>query len=324
MRWPYFTFFFVEEGVREEAAQAPKGGRRRWGAGGGVKWKGTYCTVAELNSGISPSPRASQQNAPLDKWAKSQTNLKRDSFHSAPAEEGEEREGVECGVEERSREKCQLFHPLSDSDCHWRKTDECFSDLWCFSLRIKCRLCYTGRHFENLIAQRGWARNKKIIIKRSKEIAICKAQKHPPPHTHTHYCSIITIKSNIFIFSPPKPVSADFWFSVSASLSFLNKGGDGWKLILSGSGDEKKKKKGCHCESEYQSSISRNRTNKSDGIAGIHFLKRGSADGRWGEKKGGWGWQGLSKKKKKKMPFSVSQRDISPYEPIVKCIHIIH
>lgn len=37
--------------------------------------------------GISPLPRASQHNATPDKWAKSQTNLKRDSFHSAAAEE---------------------------------------------------------------------------------------------------------------------------------------------------------------------------------------------------------------------------------------------
>lgn len=54
---------------------------------GGIKKRkrrGEYCKC-----GISPSPRASQHNATLDKWAKSQTNLKRDSFHSAAAEERE-------------------------------------------------------------------------------------------------------------------------------------------------------------------------------------------------------------------------------------------
>lgn len=46
------------------------------------------------------------------------------------------------GGERRERRKrCQLFHPLTDSDCHGRKTDECLSDLWCFAVHIKCRLC---------------------------------------------------------------------------------------------------------------------------------------------------------------------------------------
>lgn len=35
----FYLFVFVEEGVREEAAQVPGGGRRRWGGGWGCKIK---------------------------------------------------------------------------------------------------------------------------------------------------------------------------------------------------------------------------------------------------------------------------------------------
>lgn len=52
----------------------------------------------------SPLPAVWEQNSQLDKWAQSQKNLKLDSVASAP-----------------DWEKCQLFHRLSDIDCHWRK-----------------------------------------------------------------------------------------------------------------------------------------------------------------------------------------------------------
>lgn len=131
MCWPHFTFF--GGGGRANYTSNRQGGIKK------RKRRGEYCKC-----GISPSPRASQHNATLDKWAKSQTNLKRDSFHSAAAEEREAAAAV--GREGRGgrRKRCQLFHPLTDSDCHGRKTDECFSDLWCFAVHIKCRLCSSG------------------------------------------------------------------------------------------------------------------------------------------------------------------------------------
>lgn len=99
--------------------------------------KGTFHTVAE-NSWISPLPSDLQ----LDKWAKSQTNLKLDNFHSAPDQ----------------RETCQLFHPLSDLDCHWRKLMNAFEiyDAFPCTLNIDFVTC-TQSPFENLIAQRSRA-----------------------------------------------------------------------------------------------------------------------------------------------------------------------
>ncbi len=99
--------------------------------------KGTHCTVAE-NSWISPLPKVWEQNPQLDKWAKSQKNLKLDSFHSAPDQ----------------REKCQLFHPLSDLDCHWRKLMSAFEiyDAFPCTLNIDFVTCTQSR-FENLITQ---------------------------------------------------------------------------------------------------------------------------------------------------------------------------
>lgn len=41
------------------------------------------------------------------------------------------------------REKCQLFHLLSDSSCHCWELMSAFGDLWRFSLHIKCRLWNT-------------------------------------------------------------------------------------------------------------------------------------------------------------------------------------
>lgn len=85
--------------------------------------KSINCTVSE-NSWISPLPTVLEQNSKLDKWGKSQTTLKRDNFHSA-AEKG----------------KVSAFSSSEWFRLPLEKTDECFLDLWFFSLHIKYRLC---------------------------------------------------------------------------------------------------------------------------------------------------------------------------------------
>lgn len=76
------------------------------------------------------------------------------------------------------REKCQLFHLLSDSSCHRRELMSAFGDLWCFSFHIKCRLRNTDTWKTSCRNQAGWKKRSEHVKQRKENTCASEPLEH--------------------------------------------------------------------------------------------------------------------------------------------------